>query len=243
MSRLGQGPRYFLSLLEPFILGVLLHLDKYFEMLSTGLASSGAHMVYHEEVAAGDMPRVTCVSSALLWPSEHGIVAWSGDAQTNWGGWPLMCSDCFPRPESKNRSYVCLQFTIPQIRAKTTSKKVSGGREKDNVASCSVREYRIKIQVLWFRSISWRRWLFPCIINRRYWIDISRPAEIRFLIQLFIIHSLTELYTGQQPSHNCLLYPPLPGTPTETGVVRFNNPPVFKLHHPSFHPPSLFPYF
>ena len=193
MSRLGQGPRYFLSLLEPFILGVLLHLDKYFEMLSTGVASSGAHMVYHEEVAAGDMGRVTCVSSALLWPSEHGIVAWSGDAPTNWGGWPLMCSDCFPRPESKNRSYVCLQFTIPQIRAKTTSKKVSGGREKDNVASCSVREYRIKIQVLWFRSISWRRWLFPCIINRRYWIDISRPAEIRFLIQLFIIHSLTEL--------------------------------------------------
>ena len=31
MSRLGQGPTYFLSLLEPFILGVLLHLDKYFD--------------------------------------------------------------------------------------------------------------------------------------------------------------------------------------------------------------------
>ena len=149
----------------------------------------------------------------------------------------------FPDQQSKNRSYVFTIYNPSNSCKNNEQKKVSGGREKDNVASCSVREYRIKIQVLWFRSISWRRWLFPCIINRRYWIDISRPAEIRFLIQLFIIHSLTELYTGQQPSHNCLLYPPLPGTPTETGVVRFNNPPVFKLHHPSFHPPSLFPCF
>lgn len=118
MSRLGQGPRYFLSLLEPFILGVLLHLDKYFEMLSTGLASSGAHMVYHEEVAAGDMGRVTCVSSALLWPSEHGIVAWSGDAPTNWGGWPTDVLGLFSQTSRAKIEAMYLQFTIPQIRAK-----------------------------------------------------------------------------------------------------------------------------
>ena len=64
MSRLGQGPRYFLSLLEPFILGVLLHLDKYFEMLSTELAISGAHMVYHEEVA------VVCSIQGNYWIIE-----------------------------------------------------------------------------------------------------------------------------------------------------------------------------
>ena len=130
MSRLGQGPRYFLSLLEPFILGVLLHLDKYFEMLSTELASSGAHMVYHEEVAAGDMYRVTLVSSALLWPSEHGIVAWSGDAQTNWGGWPLMCSDCFPRPESKNRSYVFTIYNPSNSCKKQRAKKLAAAEKK-----------------------------------------------------------------------------------------------------------------
>ena len=116
----------------------------------------------------------------------------------------MICSDCFPR--ARNKSY--LQFTIPQMRAKTTSKKDSG-REKDNVASCS-REYRIKIQVLWFRSISWRPWLFPCIINRRYWIDISQPtaAEIRF--NTIVHHPLTlQNYTpAPQPSHNCLRVPP-----------------------------------
>ena len=126
--------------------------------------------------------------SPQLWPSEHVIVAWSVDAQT-WdmlSFWPLICSDCFPRPRKKWK----LLFTIYN-RAKTTTEKPEAEKK---IMSHHAREYRIKIQVLWFRSISWRRWLFPCIINRRYWIDISQPARWDS-IQLFMIHSLTQLHT------------------------------------------------
>lgn len=126
----------------------------------------------------------------------------------------MICSDCFPRPEQEIAAIYNLQSL--KCVQKTTSKKESG-REKDNVASCS-REYRIKIQVLWFRSISWRRWLFPCIINRRYWIDISQPtaAEIRF--NTIVHHPLTrQNYT----SHDCLLVPPprLPQRQELSGLI------------------------
>ena len=142
----------------------------------------------HEEVMAGDMGRVPVVSSALLTigACDCSVIGWHPDV-LSW--WPLICSVCFPRPRKKWK----LLFTIynPTNSCKNNNKKSAAEKK---IMSHHAREYRIKIQVLWFRSISWRRWLFPCIINRRYWIDIFRPARWDS-IQLFIIHSLTQLHT------------------------------------------------
>ena len=167
MTGPGLGPTSYLHRLEPTIIGVSLHFANNLRCHWTGKWVSS-----HEEVMAGDMGRVTVVSSALLWPSEHVIVAWSGDAQTCWAVDHWYAPIVFPDQVRNGSCY--LQFAIPQIRAKTTTKK---SPTEKKIMSHHDREHRIKIQVLWFRSISWRRWLFPCIINRRYWIDISQPAR------------------------------------------------------------------
>ena len=149
----------------------------------------------------------------------------------------MICSNCFPRARNKS-SY--LQFTIPQMRAKTTSKKDLAA-EKKIMSHHALVNTELKSRCSDLDPFPGGAGFSHALLIVGIGLTFpNQPAapEIRF--NTIVHHPLTL----QNYTLAITILPTLfsTATPTETGVVRFNNPSDLKLHHPLFPVPLYSPF-